>query len=387
MSMKKIIFVTNIPTYHKIPLYNELADLLRKSGTVFKVFFLISGEKRRKWHIDLSDAKFEYVMVNEPKINLTYEWTFIFPIKLMYYLFREYPNFIITTGYSMASIVVMIFSMIFGSRYSVYSGEIFSRDTAKSWFRKCIRKIIVQFVDSVIAYGTKAQNYVRALSTQKEPYIAYNTSDMRFYTQQSSILRRTRTNISHEFGLSAANINLIFIGRLVKRKAVDLLIESVVKLNSRKKDFLLHIIGDGTEKSYLQSLVAKLLLKGNVIFWGHKNKDELAKHLAIGDIFVFPSLYDIWGLVLNEAMAAGLPVIASKYAGATYDLVQDGVNGFVVDPHNTDEMAEKIRVLLDNPGLRKKMGENAKQTILDRFTVEKTAEGFLEAIEHGLRSE
>jgi len=145
---------------------------------------------------------------------------------------------------------------------------------------------------------------------------------------------------------------------------------------------VLHIIGDGTERVNLEKLAKALGLDKEVFFWGYKQKEELPLFYSIADVFVFPSLYDIWGLVLVEAMACGLPVICSNLAGVAKDVVQNGLNGFVVAPTDYTKMAKYISLLLGDKALQLKMGRKSKEIIRTKINLEKSAEGFQKAIEH-----
>jgi len=148
------------------------------------------------------------------------------------------------------------------------------------------------------------------------------------------------------------------------------------------KNVILHIVGDGPEIKSLNDMVNKAKISDNVIFWGFKDNRDLANFYAFADLLVLPTLSDIWGLVLNEGMSAGLPVVASKYAGASYDLVQEGINGFVVDPTDIKEMTNKLRIIIENQSLRKRMASNAQKIMLEKFTVEKSAQKFVDAMKY-----
>jgi len=109
-------------------------------------------------------------------------------------------------------------------------------------------------------------------------------------------------------------------------------------------------------------------LADKVAFLNQVAPAEVPSYYFSSDFFVLPTRYDIWGLVINEAMAASLPVISSKYAVAANELIRDHMNGFVIDPDDTNEFAEKMKLLIEDKDLRNKMGQNAfmfaKQNLL-----------------------
>jgi glycosyltransferase involved in cell wall biosynthesis len=112
---------------------------------------------------------------------------------------------------------------------------------------------------------------------------------------------------------------------------------------------------------------------------GHLERDDLAARYSQADVFVFPSVSDPWGLVLNEAMAAGLPVIATSAAGAADDLVFHGRNGLVVEPFDVAGLAGAMSTLTADPALRGSMGAQSS-SIIRGFEPESWAAGMREAV-------
>lgn len=383
--MKKIIFVTDIPTYHKIPLFNLLSQRLKEQEKQLKVYFLRAGELRRDWDIDMTNITFDYEILNASHIQMTYEWTLIFPFSLIKHLLKDHPFFIICGGFSVATLIVVCYSVIMGIRFTVWSGEVTFAKSSRSSIREVVRKVVLNLAKNVVVYGSKAADYIKIMNSKALIFIAYNTSDVNFFAKKTNILKYRRAILLKKYGLKKRDIHLIFIGGLVKRKGCAELITALSGLHKKNKNFVLHVIGNGIEMNSLKQLSSQLRMEENVIFWGYKQKSELPIYFALGDIFVFPTLYDVWGLVLNEAMAAGLPAIASKYAGATYDLIDDGFNGFIVDPTDVGEMQSKITLLMEDRRLRVWMGQNAQRVVVNRFDIGHSLQGFLKAIQ-GIQS-
>lgn len=139
------------------------------------------------------------------------------------------------------------------------------------------------------------------------------------------------------------------------------------------------LLGDGPEKEKYEKFIRVNNLK-NVFFEGFVQQDALPEYYICADIFVLPSLSDPWGLVVNEAMAFGLPIISTDAAGVTYDLVKNGVNGFVVKAGNSDELYDALKKLCEHSELRQRMGEQSLEIIQD-YTPEKWARAFVAAVE------
>ncbi len=115
-------------------------------------------------------------------------------------------------------------------------------------------------------------------------------------------------------------------------------------------------------------------VEDKVIFTGTVPFDDIPKYFAACDVFILPSIsrLEAFGLVVLEAMASSKPVIVSNIPGVM-ELVTDGQEGLHSEPMNAEDIAKKIKLLLSNPNLRKKMGENGRKKVLDKFTWDKVA--------------
>lgn len=173
-------------------------------------------------------------------------------------------------------------------------------------------------------------------------------------------------------------LRLLSVGRVIPRKGGELLLRAVAESRRSGAHIELTVVGTGSEEAGLKALAKDL---GVPVSWrGFVDQPELPQVYAEADAFAFPTLDDPFGMVVLEAAAAGLPLIASPFAGATEDLVHDGVQGFVVDPRNTAAMAAAIARLACSPELRTRMGRAAHAATLGR-TPAATAAGYLQAVE------
>jgi glycosyltransferase involved in cell wall biosynthesis len=157
---------------------------------------------------------------------------------------------------------------------------------------------------------------------------------------------------------------VIFAGKLTEKKGVEYLIKAAPKINA-----VIFIIGGGDIKEKLEDLAKKLKVK-NVIFTGYKGKEsieEFRQFYRRANAFVFPSVWDEpLGLVALEAMASSTPVVASKKGGIPL-AVKNGYNGFLVRARSAKEIAKAVNKILNNPELEKKLAENARKTVEEKF--------------------
>jgi glycosyltransferase involved in cell wall biosynthesis len=161
---------------------------------------------------------------------------------------------------------------------------------------------------------------------------------------------------------------LLFVGRLVWEKDLDTLAKAYKILSDRRNNAAFVIVGDGPIKNELERLMPEAK------FLGYKSGKELAEIYASSDMFVFPSTTETFGNVVLEAMASGIPPICSNEGGA-YGVIEDGINGLITKPRDPEDLAEKIRILLDSPDFRTQLKENALN-----FASEQTWDNIIERL-------
>lgn len=160
---------------------------------------------------------------------------------------------------------------------------------------------------------------------------------------------------------------LLFIGRHRYYKGVDDLIRAMADVDAQ-----LLIGGDGPERSAWEQLSKKLDLAHKIKFIGNVAEEELPQFFASGDIFVLPAnaRAESFGIVLQEAMASGLPCVTTELGTGTSWLVRDGESGFVVPPQNPAALAEVLQKLVTNPDLRQQMGQAGRERAVQEFSLE-----------------
>ena len=174
---------------------------------------------------------------------------------------------------------------------------------------------------------------------------------------------------------------ILSVGQFIYRKGFDVLMQAAKGLD---KSIGIYIVGGEPTQEYLD-LKSQLGLD-NLHFVGFKNKDELGEYYAAADLFVLPTREDIWGLVINEAMAYGLPIVSTDRCIAALEMVKNGESGYIVPVEDSDSLAEKITSLLDVKD--KALFFKRSREIACRYTIEKMAarhvEIFKEILERGL---
>ena len=175
-----------------------------------------------------------------------------------------------------------------------------------------------------------------------------------------------------------ATPTLLFVGRLDAIKGLPILIDAVAALRPSHPALRLVMVGDGPHRARLAEQAAALGISEAVTITGYLSQSEVAGHMAEADILVLPSFAEGVPVVLMEAMAARLPVIASRVAGVP-ELVEDGESGFLVPPGDMFTLAARIDTLLADPDLRRAMGESGRKKVVAEYDVAREAEKLLQS--------
>jgi glycosyltransferase involved in cell wall biosynthesis len=161
---------------------------------------------------------------------------------------------------------------------------------------------------------------------------------------------------------------------------LEYLIRAAPVVAKEKEDVVFVIGGDGSLRHYHEQLSAELGLKEKMIFTGRIPQSEVPYYYAMSDIVVVPSLQEAFGLVVSEAMACGKPVIGT-WVGGIPDQIIDGYNGFLVQPRNSSQIAEKILWLINNPDESKLMGMNGRKVAEEKFNIVKRVDKIISLYE------
>ena len=216
-------------------------------------------------------------------------------------------------------------------------------------------------IERFLAIGTANRNFYLAYGVPAEkitlmPYVV----DNEFFRQESALTARPPWHLHKDH-----QPVVMYAGKLASHKSVDLLIEALHQadriLPSHIQPRLL-IVGEGEMRQKLQALAEKRL-PGRAWFAGFRNQTEMPALYSLADIFVLPSQFEPWGLVVNEAMNAAKPVVVSDRVGARIDLVQPGVNGEVFTSGSSASLAQALLPLLSEPGRRSAYGRKSLERI------------------------
>ena len=226
--------------------------------------------------------------------------------------------------------------------------------------RDFVKRRALGLCDGFLVPGKAARAYLEMLGAPSDKtHTVLDAVDTAFFRKAAELHARDREAWRRRLGLPRQVI--LYVGRLSPWKGVGDLLMAFERLRAGR-DVGLLLVGGGPG---LESLRRRALSRGwdRVFLPGFARRDRLAIFYAVADIFVLPSWSEPWGLVVNEAMACGLPVVVSSAAGCALDLVRSGENGFVYPARDVEGLRASIEGLLDRPDLRARMGETSRRVI------------------------
>jgi teichuronic acid biosynthesis glycosyltransferase TuaC len=177
-----------------------------------------------------------------------------------------------------------------------------------------------------------------------------------------------------------STITLLSVSNLINTKGIDLNIRAVRQLVNKYSNLLYVIVGEGDQRPILENMVSDLGLTEHVVFTGRLPHQEVLDRMADANIFCLPSWNEAFGVVYIEAMAQGVPVIACKGEGIE-DVIEHGVNGMLIEPHDVASITKTIDYLLNNPEKAKEIGQRGSESVLDKYTWARNAEMNLKVYE------
>jgi glycosyltransferase involved in cell wall biosynthesis len=235
------------------------------------------------------------------------------------------------------------------------------------WLRKMVRNRVLsaqyRFIDRFLAIGSANTEYYRALGVPQERIyrVPYSVDNNRFATA-SSLSLQERIDYRNRLGVHDDRPVLLYASKLLRRKHPDDLLQAAAMLGAKGHSFHVVIAGSGEMEHELRVLVAELKL-APVTFTGFINQSELPKLYGASDVFVLPAENEPWGLIVNEAMCAGLPVVVGASVGCVPDLLKRGINGFTCVAGKPTSLADALEPLVRDPDLRRRMGGESRRLI------------------------
>jgi glycosyltransferase involved in cell wall biosynthesis len=295
------------------------------------------------------------------------------------------PEVVVVPGWSHPAALAALAWCSSRRRPAVLMSASTVHDERRRWWREAVKRRVVAAGSAALAGGAPQCAYLHALGIRDDAIFAgYDAVDNAHFAEGAARVRtmagaaRARLGLPERFFLASC--------RLVAKKNLLRLLDAYARYRQRAgaNAWGLVILGDGELRVEIEGRIAWADLAGAVILPGFRQYDELPAFYGLAGAFVHASTTEQWGLVVNEAMAAGLPVIVSDRCGCAPDLVRDGVNGFTFDPSDVEGLTGLMYwVAAMTDEYRQAMGR-AGQAIIAEWGPERFAEGLMQAVDAAL---
>ncbi|MCG2737893.1 MAG: glycosyltransferase family 4 protein [Candidatus Methanoperedenaceae archaeon] len=377
MKKYKVALIHNIISPYRVPLFEGLA---KHPSIDLSVYFCAKTHKERKWDI-LDSITYNYEILSGITLEFSSIIYHINPSVISKLIQGKYDAVIIGGSADFTTQTAFVTSKLLKTPVILWSEGI---ESAQSFLGKLINpltKYIVRNVSAIVVPGTMSRDfYVKMGAIPEKIFIAPNIVDNKMFIGKSSKFKEDKGKFKHELNINNDKV-ILYVGQLIKRKGVEYLINAFKKIKYKNDDICLIIIGDGVLKRELEEICVKKQIK-DVHFTGWVSEEKKIIYYSIADLFVLPTLEDVWGLVINEAMCCGLPIISTNAAGCAVDMIIPGDNGFFVDAANADQLYLTMKKIILNEEVARKMGKISLEIIESEFNLDKMVNGFFSAIEY-----
>ena len=247
----------------------------------------------------------------------------------------------------------------------------------KAALRKPLMSAFYRNLDGFLAIGSANRDFYRAMGVpdNRISLMPYTVDNARF-TQKSALSDEHRRATRERLKISGDRPAILYVSKFMRRKHPDHLVQAAKRLSAEGLDFDLVLAGNGEMQAELEQLTRDL---PHVVMPGFINQQEMPTLLGACDIFVLPSEDEPWGLIVNEAMCAGLPVVASSEVGCSVDLIEDGGNGQTFRAGDVDGLTNALRPIVSDANLRKAMSARSWE-LIGRWSYRECLEGLREAV-------
>ncbi len=356
----KVLFHTNIPSPYRVDFFNALGQLCDLTVTFEGT---AATDRDAKWQ---GEKMNHFTPIFLKGLRVRSDGFLCWGIRA---ILKEQWDHIVIGGYSTPTAMLAIAYLRSHKRpfFIEVDGGLIGND------RQLIYKIKRHFLSSATGWFSSGQQttaYLVHYGAQEAHCFFYPFSSVK-QAELDQVRCFDKLKAKQALGLSSQKM-VLSVGQFIPRKGFDILLKAAARL---PQDVQICIVGGIVPEVYTQ-LTQELELS-NVQFVAFQTKQELARYYYAADCFVLPTREDIWGLVINEAMLYGLPIVTTNRCVAGMELVRDGENGYLVPVEDPDALAQALALILEDEPLAIAMGNNSRHKIMD-YTIEKMAQAHMD---------
>jgi len=357
--MPKLALVVNEPPPYRIPIFNRVAAF---NNIQLKVIFFCLHEPNRFWNLPAMEFDHEFLQENVYTVNGRYIHN---NPDVLVALAKFDPDVVIGNGFNPTHLYAMLWTMLRRRAYVPMTDGTLQSEQGLSKVHRWLRRF---------AYA-RGPAFIAASQGGMALYQGYGVEADRCY--QSCLCIDNSRFFDHQSAIEK-KWDFIFCGRLEPAKCPDFALEVAARCAQRlDRRVSILMAGSGSMETALHQQAKQLNHLIDVHFTGFARQEELPRLYQSAKLFLFPTKADVWGVVANEACAAGLPVLITPYAGAAGELVIDGKNGFIREL-DADSWTDCAIRLLQNDRRREAFGQHS-QLLVKPYDFDAAARGIIDA--------
>ncbi|PKP72146.1 MAG: glycosyltransferase family 1 protein [Alphaproteobacteria bacterium HGW-Alphaproteobacteria-5] len=386
---KRVCVVNSHPIQYYAPFYAHLA---RDAEIELEVFYLSDASLRGavdpgfgrtvKWDIDLL-AGYQHRFVGRSYRTVIPAGFFsLVTPELFGAIYRGKFDVVTIHGYAhAANLIAIAAARLSGARifFRCDTNAVLAKKKRQSLAKRLFVKGVFAACHTMLTIGTRNREFYRWMGVpeRKLVQVPFSVDNRRFFAA-SRLSAAERADIRGSLGIRDDRPALLFVSKFMPGKRPDLLVEAAGQLAGEGHGLHLVMAGSGDMEGELRRL-AETFPQLPVSFPGFVNQSEMPRLLAACDVLIFPSTIDQWGLIVNEAMAVGMPVVVGADAGCAPDLVEDGINGYIVPSNDLDALRQALGRLVIDAGLRREMAK-ASLDMIETWSFRESHDGWREAL-------
>lgn len=342
----KVASWNNIPAPYMVDRFNAVAE---RGVLDFEAWFSEMREADRSWAVRPETWCFPYRMARVRRCGDTLVGM---PPRVPA---GEWPDVVVSPYAGAPYLVGLMYSLVRRAKTGLWVEVTFDSWVTRTRLKESLKRVVFSRADGILTPGKDGRRYAgRYGARDARIYEVPHVIDAARFRAAAEDAASRRNELRRRLGL--CGVTFVYVGRLWSGKGVDDVLTGLRlarRLTGRKLSLLL--VGDGADEERLRERCEREGIDG-VVFAGFHQQDDLADYYAASDVFVFPTLGDPYGLVVDEAMACSLPVLSSNAAGEIGPRVVDGRNGFVFKSGDASALATRMVELAEDADLRSRMG-------------------------------
>lgn len=362
MDLKSVIFINSHPIQYFAPLYKYLNQHSIPSSCWYCSDETIHGHQDREfnttvaWDIPVLDGyPFRFFKNYSWRPSLYHGFFGLFNPGMIVALFKERKSTVIVHGWSyFTNVLVIIAARLAGHTVCIRGESPLNQELLKSKVNRWLKKLLLagflfRFAQKFLYIGAQNKAFYEyyGVSKHRLVFVPYAVDNDRFQEAAEMLIPKKQV-LRASLGFPIDSTIILFTAKFIQKKRPQDLLAAYEKLQISNK--CLVMVGDGELRLGMESFMKDKALK-DVYLPGFINQSEIVKYYALADVFVLCSeAGETWGLSINEAMNFNLPVVASSMSGASYDLIEEGRNGYMFNTGDVDELRVKITRALQLSG-------------------------------------